>query len=281
MIGNLGESRGTAKETFEFFKKLDPDFSGLAVAIPFPGTRFFTDAREKGLLRKENFEEFKSGTAMTDTGFLTTREVEDLASSYNKKMLAYKKSASRRIRLIKKAGRGQSLKEALWRSKNDYEQFRTGQMGFFYDRVPLRFLDYEKTFKLKYNLFLEGWYDPEKHDERYVCWSRGRAKVVLKYDPCFTTLNVKYSVGHPDSDRNPVRITVDAGSSNRRVFSVSSNEWSEFQMPLRLLEKKDRLIISLAVNRTFNPKKLGMGEDQRDLGLLVERIWLSSSRGQE
>lgn len=52
MIGNIGETEETVRETINFAKKLNVDTVSFYVASPYPGTEFYNTAKEKGYLRK-------------------------------------------------------------------------------------------------------------------------------------------------------------------------------------------------------------------------------------
>ena len=52
MIGNIGETEKTIRETINFSKKLNVDTVSFYVASPYPGTEFYNTAKEKGYLRK-------------------------------------------------------------------------------------------------------------------------------------------------------------------------------------------------------------------------------------
>ncbi|MFA6525946.1 MAG: radical SAM protein [Candidatus Buchananbacteria bacterium] len=55
MIGNIGETEQTIRETIALAKKLNTDTMAFFVASPYPGTEFYDIAKEKGYFRK-NFE---------------------------------------------------------------------------------------------------------------------------------------------------------------------------------------------------------------------------------
>lgn len=65
MIGLLGETAETAKETFEFAKEVDPDFYFFSPATPFAGTEFYKICKEKGYLVAKDWGEW-----VDDEGYL-------------------------------------------------------------------------------------------------------------------------------------------------------------------------------------------------------------------
>jgi len=53
MIGNIGETEHTIKETIALAKKLNTDTMAFFVASPYPGTEFYDVAKEKGYFRQD------------------------------------------------------------------------------------------------------------------------------------------------------------------------------------------------------------------------------------
>ncbi|MBI4708680.1 MAG: cobalamin B12-binding domain-containing protein [Candidatus Portnoybacteria bacterium] len=53
MIGNLGETEGTIRETINFAKELNTDTIGVFVTIPYPGTKLYEQAKELGYLNEK------------------------------------------------------------------------------------------------------------------------------------------------------------------------------------------------------------------------------------
>jgi radical SAM superfamily enzyme YgiQ (UPF0313 family) len=65
MIGLLGETPETARQTFEFAKEVDPDFYFFSPATPFAGTEFYRICKEKGYLIAKDWSEWTD-----DEGYL-------------------------------------------------------------------------------------------------------------------------------------------------------------------------------------------------------------------
>jgi len=53
MIGNIGETEETIRQSIDLAKKLNTDTMGFFVASPYPGTEFYRIAREKGYFRSD------------------------------------------------------------------------------------------------------------------------------------------------------------------------------------------------------------------------------------
>jgi len=53
MIGNIGETEKTIRQSIDLAKKLNTDTMGFFVASPYPGTEFYKIAKEKGYFRPD------------------------------------------------------------------------------------------------------------------------------------------------------------------------------------------------------------------------------------
>ena len=53
MIGNIGETEKTIRQSIDLAKKLNTDTMGFFVASPYPGTEFYKIAKEKGYFRHD------------------------------------------------------------------------------------------------------------------------------------------------------------------------------------------------------------------------------------
>lgn len=58
IMGLPGESKKTVKETIQFAKSIPADIVNFAVGAPYPGTELYSQAKEKGWLQSESWEDF-------------------------------------------------------------------------------------------------------------------------------------------------------------------------------------------------------------------------------
>ena len=75
VIGLLGESPKTVKETFRFIKEIDPDFAQFYCAVPMPWTELYEEARKKGYILSKNYEDYEQDRSIMHTGKMTPEEV--------------------------------------------------------------------------------------------------------------------------------------------------------------------------------------------------------------
>ncbi len=57
-FGLPGETEGTIRETVKFAKALDPDSAQFSIVTPFPGTPYFKELDEKGLIVSRNWDDY-------------------------------------------------------------------------------------------------------------------------------------------------------------------------------------------------------------------------------
>jgi radical SAM superfamily enzyme YgiQ (UPF0313 family) len=76
IIGLLGETKETIKETQKFLEEIDPVFVNFNICIPYPGTPLFKIAKAKGLIEDFNFSHYMSHSAVMRTEALTRKDLE-------------------------------------------------------------------------------------------------------------------------------------------------------------------------------------------------------------
>ncbi len=82
-VGLLGETAQTVRDTINLALSLDPDSLQVSICTPFPGTRYYEQARERGLLvtEEENvFDGSQSGVVRTDE--LSKEDIENAAREF-------------------------------------------------------------------------------------------------------------------------------------------------------------------------------------------------------
>jgi radical SAM superfamily enzyme YgiQ (UPF0313 family) len=86
IFGLSGETEETIKQTIEFVKEINPDYVQFYSAIPFPGTRFYEEAKEKGWITSNKWEDYEIGKNIISTPNLS---VEKLAQWRKKAYLDF------------------------------------------------------------------------------------------------------------------------------------------------------------------------------------------------
>jgi len=97
-FGLFGETKKTLKQTLALAKNLDVDTVQFSINTPFPGTKYYAEAKEKKLLRTEDWSKFDGSTsAVIKFENLTQKEIEDYYCRASSAWLKHKLSDPRWI----------------------------------------------------------------------------------------------------------------------------------------------------------------------------------------
>ncbi|ADB57721.1 B12-binding domain-containing radical SAM protein [Archaeoglobus profundus] len=75
IIGAPMETREDMMKTLKFSIKLNPDYAQYSILTPYPGTEIYKEAKEKGWLLTENFDEYTCGKPVLKNFYLTPKEI--------------------------------------------------------------------------------------------------------------------------------------------------------------------------------------------------------------
>jgi anaerobic magnesium-protoporphyrin IX monomethyl ester cyclase len=77
MVGNLNDTPSSIKTSLEFAKKIDPDYFGFAVTMPYPGSRLFEILEKQNQISLEDTMNFKMGKYIIPNMSFLEGEVEN------------------------------------------------------------------------------------------------------------------------------------------------------------------------------------------------------------
>jgi len=125
-------------------------------------------------------------------------------------------------------------------------------------------------------------YDIEEWGEGQIIWCKENAIIEIPIkDSVPEEIDLKFVLKHPDIGINPVEVKYGGKYGPRTKISVNDNAWNKIILPITEeyikkrgdLKNSDELvnsiILSFDVSRTWVPKKWGVNEDSRELGLAV------------
>lgn len=75
-IGYPGETRESIKKTMRFIEEIKPDYFVASIATPYPGTRFYDEMKEKGLIVSDRWEDFTLFKSTIRCGDIEPEELE-------------------------------------------------------------------------------------------------------------------------------------------------------------------------------------------------------------
>ena len=228
MIGNIGETQNTVKDSIKLFKKIKPDYAGVAIVAPFPGTKLYDYAKQKNLILNDNFKEYQFGDCILRTEKLSKDDIIKLHIEME-------------------------------------EVFRKWQNSILYKILSK---------KLGFKKFEFGFYNYEYWD-RLV---RRTNKKIIKYflvDKNHKNIIIKAMLDHPDLNKKPVKMKITINNKKKDEIIWNEPIWKEITVKLPDIEINSDVKLELEVDRTYNPNKLNINKDCRDLGMVIDKIYLN------
>jgi len=89
MVGNVGETPKTVKDSIQLAKEIRPDYLGFSIATPLPGTAFHAIAKEKGWIYSEDFSSFSQFEAVSRNEDMTMKEITALRNKADRETRDY------------------------------------------------------------------------------------------------------------------------------------------------------------------------------------------------
>lgn len=123
MIGNLGESEETIKDTLQFAKELNPDTCWFSIATPYPGSQMYEELLKRGVIRASDWSKCDNAYPVFGTD---TFSAEELIKYYN---WIRRKYYLRFNYVLYRAMRIRSSFELLMLLKSGWGQFATSKIG--------------------------------------------------------------------------------------------------------------------------------------------------------
>jgi radical SAM superfamily enzyme YgiQ (UPF0313 family) len=113
-FGHLDDTPESTRDTFEFVCRLDVDSVQFSIATPYPGTRFFEEARRRGVLVDSDFSRYDPWhRAVVATPELPQDFLEEFHTSAHRRWLRRKlvdaRWVSRQVRHLRRLAHGQGL----------------------------------------------------------------------------------------------------------------------------------------------------------------------------
>ncbi|SDR31652.1 radical SAM protein [Pseudovibrio sp. Tun.PSC04-5.I4] len=96
-------------ETAKFFHDIGVDLTAPAIAIPFPGSRFYNQLVDEGRLLSDNWRDFDGAHAVYQPKNMSCEELEAEAEEFSQHFYSITRTASRKLRQIKDLGLATTL----------------------------------------------------------------------------------------------------------------------------------------------------------------------------
>ena len=75
IIGAPNETKEDMKNTLKLALKLDPDYAQFSILTPYPGTEIYEEAKRKGLLITENYDDYTAGKPVLKNFYASPEEI--------------------------------------------------------------------------------------------------------------------------------------------------------------------------------------------------------------
>lgn len=104
---------------------------------------------------------------------------------------------------------------------------------------------------------------PEKYKNRYADgWSKGKnAQSMINSLNNKTNYTLTYFTSSPKKNEHNIKISIDGKIIKKQILQKGKKYKFDFTL------NKGKHLVELFINETFNPMKLGMSKDNRDLGV--------------
>ena len=115
-----------------------------------------------------------------------------------------------------------------------------------------------------------GWHPIEQLEDEAVCWSKQSGTFIIKSGK---KLFVELTTDPSQCDGSHLKLLLLANGKLVANYKILKSEWQKagFEIPNELVDKVTRF--SLQVEEAFVPAKVYGTNDQRELGVMVKRIW--------
>ena len=108
--------------------------------------------------------------------------------------------------------------------------------------------------------------DPQGVDFRWTGKVATTAMVARDSD-----ISLAIRSAHPDIDQRPVRVSLLWAAEQRLTITLRDTEW--YEISVHLENGPENGVLSVIVDRTWNPSQTGESADNRQLGVAVAGIW--------
>lgn len=238
MIGNIGETENTVKDSIKLIKKIKPDYGGVGIAAPFPGTKLYYYAKENNFILNDNFKEYQFGDSILKTEKLSIDDIIKLHIKMEEELRKWQNSI---------------LYKILSKKQTFRKFFEFGFYGYEYWDRPLR-----RTNKKIIKHFLI-----DKNYENIVI-------KVLADHPDLDKKPVKMKIKMNNK-------TVDEIIWDEPIWKEITVKLLDLFVNFHKNSNNAKLLkLEITVNRTWIPKKFNANNnDYRDLGMVIEKIDLN------
>ena len=120
---------------------------------------------------------------------------------------------------------------------------------------------------------LKGWHEDQEVLGCAIRWTRQEFSFILhKKHADYLCLNVCSFM--PSIENSPIQATVSTAGNQLGHFLVSYSDFRDIRLNISEYNLSGSVKFIVRLNKTWIPKQSGESVDDRELGILVQKIWL-------
>ncbi len=258
MIGNLNETHSSIQNTIHFAKKIDPDYFGFAVTMPYPGSPLYEILEENHQISSSAMLDLKIGKYIIPNNEFSSGEIETLCNQAAYEVIKFQKKWSYPfIHYLRY--------HYLPRSPAEHRDYIPFDLSHF----PDPFNSYIEMGTTDDYYLGEGWYFCEYWPPA-VRWTKGSAVLYLHPRKTDKILCLKVLSSKPHGSQM-LMISID---NEKHRKTIDRNNLGIVSVPLKPNSYLKKFIkIEITISPTWVPNTEINNGDLRTLGVAINKIW--------
>lgn len=118
----------------------------------------------------------------------------------------------------------------------------------------------------------DGLYEKEYWDREVMRSARKATMVLAKAKPEHNKIAISIMADYPNIERRPVKLILKVNGKKHR-YLIQDSLWFDLHLDMSEVRPDGLLLLEWKVSRTWNPKKVGLNEDDRELGVTVSNVY--------
>lgn len=258
MIGNLDDSPSSIKNTVHFAKKIDPDYFGFAVTMPYPGSRLYEILEKRNQISPLDMIDLKMGKYIIPNTAFSSGEVENLCHYAADEVKKFQKTWPHLI-----------IHYLRYHYLPQPPDEHSDYLPFDPTHLPDPFNSYVEMGTTDNYYLGKGWHFCEYWPPS-VRWTKGSAVLYLHPREADKTLCIKIIASKPQGGQI-LMISID---NETHTIQVDQNNLGIISLPLKPnLYLKKFIKIVIKITPTWVPNTEMHNGDLRTLGVAINKIW--------
>lgn len=258
MIGNISDTPSSIKNTVHFAKKIDPDYFGFGVTMPYPGSRLYEILESHNQISSTDIINLKMGKYIIPNLAFSSGDVEISCHHATDEIIKFQMTWLHQIIHYLRFHYLSQLPD----EHSDYLQFNQFHL-------PDPFNSYVEIGTTDNYYLGNGWHFCEYWPPS-IRWTKKSAVLYLHPRETDKTLFIKILASKPRGGQNLI-ISIDAET---HTIQLDQNNLGIISLPLKTksyLKKYIKIVIT--TTPTWVPNDEMHNGDLRTLGVAINKIW--------